>query len=274
MQISSKKLKDIAEHASNPLAKSILNLVLPAFEDIEALDARVKALESKPRSHRVVESPPFNLPSDWEVESPVQREGLTEEERQTIAFLRAEGPTASENYLIRIIDRLTSPPEKPTPVPTQGGFWCDNKASGTPCALCGGDVVEFSVPNEMWNKIVRDGGPESRHEYLCVTCFHKLMQKQLLPAVEPSAEAVADKFFESGSYRHQKLVEALTVFARSKSERIRELEALLKEAKDSMGQHMGHWDNKGTRGDNCPVCIRQREVGEKIRQLIQPEGKK
>jgi hypothetical protein len=264
MQISSKKLKDIAEHASNPLAKSILNLVLPAFEDIEALDARVKALES-----------------------PMQREGLTVAESESVE--RWRGKSSSAHELVPIIDRLTSPPEKPTPVPTQGGFWCDNKASGTPCALCGGDVVEFSVPNEMWNKIVRDGGPESRHEYLCVTCFHKLMQKQLLPAVEPSAEAVEaykivqdvieswgnnELFIDERHGPGEDLREAIAQALRSKSERIRELEALLKEAKDSMGQHMGHWDNKGTRGDNCPVCIRQREVGEKIRQLIQPEGKK
>jgi hypothetical protein len=95
MQISSKKLKDIAEHASNPLAKSILNLVLPAFEDIEALDARVKALES-----------------------PMQREGLTVAESESVE--RWRGKSSSAHELVPIIDRLTSPPEKPTPVPTQG----------------------------------------------------------------------------------------------------------------------------------------------------------
>ena len=43
--------------------------------------------------------------------------------------------------------------------------------SEIPCCKCGGDVKEFSVPNEAWNVIVRKGGPETDQEYLCLNCF-------------------------------------------------------------------------------------------------------
>jgi hypothetical protein len=43
--------------------------------------------------------------------------------------------------------------------------------SKIPCSNCGGKVQEFSVPNPVWNAIVRKNGKETDKEYLCVWCF-------------------------------------------------------------------------------------------------------
>ena len=51
---------------------------------------------------------------------------------------------------------------------TRSGF---NGLSDIPCCKCGGPVVEFSVPNEAWNTVIRNNGPETDQEYLCVKCF-------------------------------------------------------------------------------------------------------
>lgn len=47
------------------------------------------------------------------------------------------------------------------------------KASDTPCSICNGEVVEYSIPNHIWNMIVRNGGKEHDREYLCIWCFVK-----------------------------------------------------------------------------------------------------
>lgn len=44
-------------------------------------------------------------------------------------------------------------------------------ASAVPCARCGGEVVEFSIPNDIWNEIIRLDGHEHADEYLCWNCF-------------------------------------------------------------------------------------------------------
>ncbi len=43
--------------------------------------------------------------------------------------------------------------------------------SDVPCCRCHGPVIEFSIPNELWNIIVRNRGPETNKEYLCLDCF-------------------------------------------------------------------------------------------------------
>jgi len=43
--------------------------------------------------------------------------------------------------------------------------------SNIPCARCGGPCIEFTAPNYIWNAVVRNGGPETDKEYLCVQCF-------------------------------------------------------------------------------------------------------
>ncbi len=47
----------------------------------------------------------------------------------------------------------------------------ESKTSTIPCCKCGGELVEFTVPNEVWNTIVRDDGCETDQEYLCLKCF-------------------------------------------------------------------------------------------------------
>lgn len=40
-----------------------------------------------------------------------------------------------------------------------------------PCHRCGGDVIEFSIPNDIWNKVIRKDGHEQDNEYICIDCF-------------------------------------------------------------------------------------------------------
>lgn len=56
--------------------------------------------------------------------------------------------------------------------------------STIPCCKCGGMVVEFSVPNEAWNIIVRKGGSETDQEYLCLDCFARCAASELRTARE------------------------------------------------------------------------------------------
>jgi len=45
--------------------------------------------------------------------------------------------------------------------------------SEVPCCECGGKVVEFSVPSELWNMVMRPDGHETDKEYLCFDCWNK-----------------------------------------------------------------------------------------------------
>jgi len=52
--------------------------------------------------------------------------------------------------------------------------------SSIPCARCGGEVIEFTVPNELWNEIVRwPDGKERADEYICLDCWHKAVEKRI-----------------------------------------------------------------------------------------------
>lgn len=44
-----------------------------------------------------------------------------------------------------------------------------------PCSVCGGPCVEFTVPNDVWNLVVRKGGPETDKEYLCEACYRNFV---------------------------------------------------------------------------------------------------
>lgn len=52
-------------------------------------------------------------------------------------------------------------------------YRCSAPLDAAPCLLCGEGVVEFSVPNDLWNAIVRRGGPETDQEYLCISCWYR-----------------------------------------------------------------------------------------------------
>jgi hypothetical protein len=62
-------------------------------------------------------------------------------------------------------------------------IWIDDKPSDIPCDLCGGVVYEFSVPNDIWNRVVRLGGPETDKEYLCLRCFLLAVVREINPVV-------------------------------------------------------------------------------------------
>ncbi len=51
------------------------------------------------------------------------------------------------------------------------GLDAESKLSDILCFRCSAPVVEFSIPNAAWNTIVRDNGPETDQEYLCLDCF-------------------------------------------------------------------------------------------------------
>lgn len=48
-----------------------------------------------------------------------------------------------------------------------------------PCDRCGGEVIEFSIPNDIWNKVIRTDGRESDNEYICVGCWFNSLRKAL-----------------------------------------------------------------------------------------------
>ena|SRR3990167_168823 len=48
--------------------------------------------------------------------------------------------------------------------------------STIPCARCGGPCVEFTVPNDVWNAVVRLGGKERDDEYMCEACYRRAVE--------------------------------------------------------------------------------------------------
>jgi hypothetical protein len=46
------------------------------------------------------------------------------------------------------------------------------KFSSIPCCECGGEVIEFSVPNRLWNTVMRPDGHETDKEYICFSCWN------------------------------------------------------------------------------------------------------
>ena len=51
------------------------------------------------------------------------------------------------------------------------GLCLSHGTSSVPCSYCGGDVVEFVIPNKSWNTLIRRDGKEHDQEYLCLFCF-------------------------------------------------------------------------------------------------------
>lgn len=51
--------------------------------------------------------------------------------------------------------------------------------SEIPCARCGGEVIEYAIPNDIWNKVIRTEGRERDDEYLCMDCFFAALRKAL-----------------------------------------------------------------------------------------------
>jgi hypothetical protein len=57
--------------------------------------------------------------------------------------------------------------------------WKNDEVSEAPCARCGGEVIEFTIPNDIWNKVIRVEGRERDDEYLCIDCFFAALRKAI-----------------------------------------------------------------------------------------------
>ena len=51
--------------------------------------------------------------------------------------------------------------------------------SKIPCCNCGGTVIEFIVPNKLWNMVIRQSGHEGDKEYLCFACWNNAIYKYI-----------------------------------------------------------------------------------------------
>jgi hypothetical protein len=51
--------------------------------------------------------------------------------------------------------------------------------SNIPCALCGEEVIEFTIPNDIWNKVMRPDGLETNKEYICINCWYNKLRFEL-----------------------------------------------------------------------------------------------
>lgn len=55
----------------------------------------------------------------------------------------------------------------------------NNRTSTVPCCECGGDAVEFTVPNDIWNAVMRPDEKETDREYLCLDCWYKALRNYI-----------------------------------------------------------------------------------------------
>ncbi len=68
--------------------------------------------------------------------------------------------------------------------------------SSVPCCKCGGEVVEFTAKNDVWNRLVRRGGSSTDQEYLCVACFAAIVcgEVERLQSYERAITEMADTY--------------------------------------------------------------------------------
>jgi hypothetical protein len=54
------------------------------------------------------------------------------------------------------------------------GMEMNSDESEIPCGRCAGTVVEFSIPNNIWNLVMRPHGKEGElPEYICLGCWYE-----------------------------------------------------------------------------------------------------
>lgn len=63
--------------------------------------------------------------------------------------------------------------------------------SAIPCCICGGEVVEFTVPNDIWNLVMRPDDKETDREYLCLDCWYVALRDFLSASQRRERAAVA-----------------------------------------------------------------------------------
>lgn len=66
-------------------------------------------------------------------------------------------------------------------------------SSEIPCCECGGEVVEFTVPNDIWNSVMRPDGHETDREYLCFDCWYKAL-RQWMHGMQRREKAAVEDF--------------------------------------------------------------------------------
>ena len=54
-----------------------------------------------------------------------------------------------------------------------------DKESNIPCYLCGGKVIEFTIPNDIWNTVMRLNYKETNQEYICINCWYNKLREYL-----------------------------------------------------------------------------------------------
>jgi hypothetical protein len=59
-------------------------------------------------------------------------------------------------------------------------IYIGTKPSEIPCCLCGNEVIEFSVPNDIWNKVIRKDGKETDKEYIRLTCWYEKLREYII----------------------------------------------------------------------------------------------
>ena len=63
-------------------------------------------------------------------------------------------------------------------------------AAGFPCGRCGQEChEEFTVPNDVWNAVIRRGKGEGSDEYICESCYLEAVTA-FVRAIAPNADAV------------------------------------------------------------------------------------
>ncbi len=76
------------------------------------------------------------------------------------------GKKMAEEHL-KGLDKILST----TSIPPSGRF------SSVPCCECGKEVQEFTVPNVLWNMVMRPDEHETNKEYICYSCWNlKLLE--------------------------------------------------------------------------------------------------
>lgn len=61
-----------------------------------------------------------------------------------------------------------------------------------PCYECGGEVIEFTVPNNIWNFVMRPDGKETNKEYICSDCWYKALRIKLEESQRRERAAIRD----------------------------------------------------------------------------------
>lgn len=77
-----------------------------------------------------------------------------------------------------------------------------DKVSEIPCCLCGGEVREFTIPNDIWNEVIRLNGRETDREYICIECWFSALRK-ILRTNRSFAHKDIEKYYPTNDAMHE-----------------------------------------------------------------------